>query len=252
MKPLTTIATLAAAALALAACTATATAQRDAPTTTQHNQDDRATLTVTGEATVSVAPDRAIVRLGAFAEAEDADEAQSQVNETVADITAAIRALEIEGVTIQTQNLSLAPRYGDRRDRSGDRQITGYRANLTIAVTVDTIDRAGDIVDAALDEGANTLQGISFTLRDDAEATRDALRQAVQDARTKAEAIAGALGQPLANLLEARETTAQPSRPIPMQGRAMMEMSSAAAPTPIETGELDVSASIQLTYRLTD
>ena len=213
-----------------------------------------ATVTVHGEGVVSVRPDRALVRFGAVAEDEEAGEAQSAVNEIVGRATEAVRDLEIEGTVIQTRGLSLSPRYerGDRGARAGGRTdpvIVGYRASLTIEVRVDEVERVGEVVDAALGEGANTLRGVSFMLRDDGEATGEALASAVVEARGKAERIASSLGVSLGGLVEVRERGAGVPGPRPMQRGVMMSMAE-GSPTPVEAGEQEVRASVVMTYRL--
>jgi len=210
------------------------------------------TVTVHGEGVVSVRPDRALVRFGAVAEDEDAGEAQSAVNEIVGRATEAVRDLEIEGTVVQTRGLSLSPRY--ERGRGGGRagedpEIVGYRASLTIEVRVDEVERVGEVVDAALGEGANTLQGVSFMLRDDGEATGEALASAVGEARGKAERIASALGVALGGLVEVRERGVGVPGPRPMQRGVMMSMAE-GSPTPVEAGEQEVRASVVMTYRL--
>lgn len=204
-------------------------------------------VTVSGEGTVSVKPDRATVSLGAWHQADTAIEAQSRVNAIIDEATKAIRELEIEGLMIQTSGLSLSPVYDYQRDR--EPRITGYRASINLSVRVDDIDRTGTVIDAAMKTGANQLQGVAFSLKDDSGARRDALRRAVEDARMKAETIADALGRPLVGLVEVQEQGV--SVPVISRGvESMRSMAADSAPTPIEAGEIEVSANLQITYNL--
>ncbi len=219
--------------------------------------DQRPIVTVSGEGIISLEPDRAIIRVGATAQAENADDAQSTVNETVAQITEDVRKLDIPGTIIQTRGLNLGPVYSrpDNRSRNANNEprITGYRASLTIELTIDDVPRAGDAIDAALAAGANQLQGITFTIADDSEAERRALKEAVTDARAKADAIAQALGNRVARLVEVTESGAQPWMPQPRKyGMERSMVAADRAPTPIEAGELEVRASVQMTFQLAD
>lgn len=207
------------------------------------------TVGVSGTGEVSVKPDRATVRIGASHQADTAIEAQSRVNEIIDEATKAIRALDIEGLVIQTSGLSLSAVYDYRRDQ--EPRIIGYRSSISLSVRIDDIDRTGRVIDAAMSTGANQLQGVEFSLQDDGEARREALKRAVHDARSKADAIADALGRSLVGLVEVREQGV--SVPVLRRGAEsgeMMRMSADAAPTPIEAGEISVRANVEITYSL--
>jgi len=204
-------------------------------------------VTVSGKGSVFVKPDRATVSLGAWHQAETAIAAQSRVNEIIDEATKAIRDLEIEDLMIQTSGLSLSPVYDYQRDR--EPRIIGYRASITLSVRIDEIDRTGTVIDAAMRTGANQLQGVTFSLKDDSGARRDALRRAVENARMKADTIADALGRPIVGLVEVQEQGV--SVPILSRGvESMRTMAADSAPTPIEAGEIEVSANLQITYNL--
>ena len=208
---------------------------------------DMPVVTVGGTGVVSVKPDRAMVRVGAWQQAETALEAQSRVNEIITKATEAIRGLDIEGMVIQTSGLSLSPVYDYQRNQ--EPRITGYRASITLSVRIDDIDRTGTVIDAAMNTGANQLQGVTFSLKDDSGARRDALRRAVEDARMKAGTIADALSLPLGDLVEVAEQGV--SVPVTQRGaESFRTMAADSAPTPIEAGEIRVTANIQITYNL--
>jgi uncharacterized protein len=208
---------------------------------------DMPVVTVGGSGSVSVKPDRATIRLGAWHQADTALEAQSRVNEIISKATEAIRELDIEGMVIQTSGLSLSPVYDYQRNQ--EPRITGYRASITLSVRIDDIDRTGTVIDAAMKTGANQLQGVAFSLKDDSGARRDALRKAVEDARMKAETIADALGRSIYALVEVQEQGV--SVPVMQRGaESFRAMAADSAPTPVEAGEIEVSANIQITYSL--
>jgi hypothetical protein len=236
--------------------------RRAQPRQQQQQQQDEPSadvpmVTVSGRGTVSVTPDRATVTLGAEFQDKEAVAAQSRVNETVAEMTEAVRDLDIEGLTVQTSAINLGPVYSFNRNRAGnrERQLEGYRASITVSVRIDQIERAGEVIDAAMKAGANEMRGINFSLKNDSDAMQNALREAVGEARRKAQTIAEATGMPLGDLLDVQEVgTVQPlvSRRASRGGDRMMPASAEMAPTPIEAGELQVNASVQITYRLGD
>lgn len=241
---------IAACLIAVGAIAVTAGAHDDHPVHQAHDRDrdNRPILTVTGQGTVAVAPDRAVVRVGATHQATEAGLAQGRVNAIVEETTDAIRDLDIEGLTIRTTGLSLMQRQlpGQGANARNTPEIQ-YRSSLTIEVRIDDVTRTGDVIDAALASGANQLQGVTFTLKDDADAERRALQAAVREARGKANAMATALGTRVERVVELRETSNAPFQPFPGGGMRTMQ---AVAPTPIESGELEINATVEITYRL--
>ncbi|MGH7213989.1 MAG: SIMPL domain-containing protein [Tepidisphaeraceae bacterium] len=210
-------------------------------------------LTVSGDAEVSVAPDRATVRLGAVGQAPTAAEAQNKVNEVVARAIDAIKDAGIDEKDIQTSGLSLQPVYtqpqrGEAMAPDFQPRIVAYRASNTVQVTVNDVAKVGDAIDAGVKSGANQLEGISFDLKDDAAQRREALAQAVQEARAKAEALATAAGVKLGAFLDISESGVQvfPHQMPMMAMRA--EMGHAA--TPVQPGQVRVHASVTLRYRI--
>lgn len=202
----------------------------------------------TGE--VKVAPDLAIVRLGVSAEGADAKKASAKAADLMSKVTAAVRNKGIPAERIATERIDLQPVWEQEED--GKRpKVVGYRATnvMRVEVALGTPPvgaKAGEVVDAAIGAGANELQGIEFTLRDDEPARLRALAQASTRARDRAEALAKALGAGLGRLLEATTGSAAVTPPpMPYMARSM-EMK--AADTPIAPGELTVQATVTVTY----
>lgn len=209
-------------------------------------------VTAAGTGQVSTDPDRAIVRLGMTAEAPEASAAQSQVNVTMQAILSAVKALGVQERAIRTEQLTLSPVYdtGSVQSRGGrtEPRIVGYSASNVVSVELDDIARIGDVVDAGIQAGANQLQGISFHARDDAAARSAALRLAVQDARAQADAMAAALGMRVIGLRElvAADAIVQPPQPY-AAARFSLE-----AATPIQPGQVEISARVMATFFLAD
>ncbi len=212
-------------------------------------REARPTISVSGTGQVAAMPDRAVVRLGAVAEAEDAKEAQSRLNAVMQKVLASIGKLGVRESAIRTEGLSLSPVYSNpvssaNREPQAPR-ISGYRASNVVSVQLDDLSRIGPVVDAGITAGANELQGVSFDLKDSATARNAALTAAVNDAREQADTIAGALGMRLDGLqtLVTNASFSGPPQPFAMARRAALEVS-----TPVQPGELDVSSNVTATY----
>jgi uncharacterized protein len=143
---------------------------------------------------------------------------------------------------------SLNPNY-DYHVSGGEPTVTGYTAMNVVQVTLDDLEKIGGVIDAAAQAGANHVQGIQFTLRDQDAARAQALREAAVRARAQADVLAAALGVKVVRVLSAEENSLG-FTPIvrPMAGRAAM--SSAAVATPVEAGTLDVAAEVTLSVEV--
>lgn len=241
MKPIATVLV----ALIVGACSVNprpATAQVPAPAT-----DVVPTLQVSASATVRRTPDVAVIQLAVESVAPTAREATAQNTAAMDEVLRAIRAQGVPDSNIRTQRLELQPQYRDRR--AGDPDIIGYRALNQVTVRLTDVTSTGAVVDAAVRAGANRVTGIHFEIADSQAAYHDALREAIAKARAEAEVVASALGQRLGEPL----TVSTGGHHVPMPQYRMesmvMDVARVAAP-PVEPGEIDVQATVSITWRL--
>jgi uncharacterized protein YggE len=215
-------------------------------------QDDNKAIpliTVQGDAELHVAPDLATVRLGVEAQEETAAAAQQRVNRAGNAIHEALRSAGVTPEAIQTTGLTLSPVYSHPGQRGGESRLTGYRARNVVLIRLHDVERVGPVLDAGLAAGANRVDGIDFSLEDDAELRRQALTQAVGVARAKAAAIAEAMGVSLAAVHSVQEGGVSV---IPYEApMARMEMMAAdQAATPVAAGQVSVNAQVTVQYRI--
>lgn len=222
----------------------------------QMDEADRSEIpavTVSGSGEVRVAPDEAVVRVGVLAEHEDAAETQDRANRIARGILDGVSELGVPEEAVQTSRLVLSPVYEQPRpqQRPAEPRIVAYRATNVVSVRLEDLTRIGPVIDAAIEAGANRVEGVDFRLRDDREARETALTRAVEEARGKAATIAAALGVELGPVLEAREGGVSIDVPRFAGGpRALMMEARAAEPTPVATGDITVSAQVTLRYRI--
>jgi len=210
------------------------------------------TISLAATGTVRRAPDQAVVSLAVETRAPTARQAAQQNAQKMDAVIKAIRAAGIPAERIQTEGYNLNPDYtfvNGGPGRPNEQRLVGYVADNTVRVVVDTIGRAGAVVDAAIAAGANRANGISYQLRDPDGARRDALRLAVAAARKDAEALAEAAGQTLGPLLQL-STGYQEPQPRPMFAVRAEMPAATAAPTPVEPGQLEITATVSAVYRL--
>jgi uncharacterized protein YggE len=152
---------------------------------------------------------------------------------------------------ISTTQYGLSPVY-EQRERGGPvaaPRITGYIASNAVRVELHAIDDVGGLIDAATSAGANRVDGLDFTLEERAAAQSDALQRAGADARRQAEATAASLGVKLGRVLSANVGGGPIVLPKSYP-RGMVAMAESHAPTPIEAGDVTVSATMQVTYEI--
>lgn len=210
------------------------------------------TITVKGTGEASARPDQAIVGLGTETQAPTAREAQAQNAAKTNGVIDALKAAGIPPETIQTTGIGLFPVREQRPPRPGqststESVIVGYRASASLRVKVPNVDQTGPVIDAAVQAGADEVQGIRFTLQDPSALRAEALRLAVQDARQWADALAGAAGVTITGV-EAIVESGATLPPQPVSIGAGAAPAAANAPTPVEPGQLTVHASVSVTF----
>lgn len=212
--------------------------------TAQHSGGEAPALKVTGEGRVSNKPDMAMISLGVTAEGETAAAALAANSAAISRVLDNLRAAGVSDQDMQTQGLSINPNW--KTDTKGGSAISGYIASNMVAVRVRALESLGTTLDAAVKDGANTLNGVEFSLQDPAPALAEARKRAVADARAKAELIAEAAGVKLGPIRAIIEGGGE-TPPIPLM-RMSADMSAGAVP--IAAGEMATEARVTILWDL--
>ena len=205
-------------------------------------EDMTRTISVTGTGTVEAAPDMATLMIGVTTQGTTAAEALSANSEATEAVIARLTSSGVEARDLQTSNLSINPNWTGYD--SSNPTISGYVASNMLTVRVRALDTTGAILDAAVADGANTLNGLTFGLADPDPAYNDARREAVEDARAKAELLAAAAGVKLGQVLSISDAGAM-TDPVPMYRDAV-----SASPVPVMGGELGLVANVSVTWEI--
>lgn len=218
-------------------------------------------ISVTGQGEASGKPDIAEVNAGVQTFAATVVEASRQNQAIVDRIFEALEEQGIEQKDMQTANYSIwAERdYGHSGARSGDRsgddreepRITGYRVSNMVHVKVRDIGAVGEVLAAVTDAGANSINGIQFGVDDTDALEARARKDAMADARSRAESLAELAGVELGEVLAISMASA-PGYPRPFAASRAMEMAAdAGAPVPgIAPGQQTVTVNIDVTYAI--
>ncbi|MGE5358819.1 MAG: SIMPL domain-containing protein [Bacteroidales bacterium] len=233
-------------ALALFACLPVVLHAAAADAQVAQTEVNAPAIVTSGEATVRRPADRASVDVSVETRAKSPREAQSQNAEVMSTVQKQLRAANLPADAIRTQSFTVEAEYDFT---NGRRVLRGFVARNSIEVRVDDLARLGEIVDRATNAGATAIGDVRFDLKDRRAAEQQALTQAVQDARARAEAMASAAGKSIQTIWRiSDERVGFPvPRPMPMSARAM---GAEAAPTPMAAGEIEIQAHVTLTALL--
>ncbi|MBT3346082.1 MAG: SIMPL domain-containing protein [Gemmatimonadetes bacterium] len=206
-------------------------------------------LRVQGQGVIQVRPDLATLQLGVEKRSPTVTQAMAQNNEAVASILQVLASAGIDEGDVLTTELNVH-RTVDRSPRRGseeqmEKEVFVVR-NL-VQARIRELDHLGNIIDAAINAGANEMRGLKFGLSDDREARDSAREAAVADARHRAEQLAQLLGVRLGRVLRISEQNSGGGRPEGM----MMRMADAGS-APISVGDLNFRAGVEVVFALKD
>lgn len=203
-----------------------------------------ARITVVGDGRAAAQPDMATLTLGVASRADSASLAMAQTSDRLAAIMQSLDAFGVEGRDVQTSALTMTPIYDNRSNGLNRLDAIGFEARNQVTLRLRDLNLLGDLLDAVLSDGANEMQGLQFALQDPEPLLAEARRNAVLDARRRAEQFAEAAGHRLGAVLTMTEAgSAQPAMEM-----AVMSMRSSAVP--IAEGDVEQAARITVVYAL--
>lgn len=220
---------------------------------------DESVLVVSGSGSVSMEAEQAGISLGVSLEGSDLTGLQQNVNDRVSAICKELIDAGLPEESISTNRIYINPVYNydavasfpAMSSSSNGSRISGYSIDNSLYIRTDEIDKLGEYIDAAFAAGANSFDSISFGLKDDRQANLKALELAVQNARRKAEVMAAAAGKELGEVIEIRESGTYSA--VNTAEKAVMYdtvSASAAAGTTVRASQVEINASVEITYEL--
>lgn len=222
---------LSAAPLVLALAVAAATL----PGSASSAAADPGGITVIGTASVESVPDRAELSFGVESQGASAKAALAANAAEMRKVIAAVKAAGGSGV--KTQAVSLSPRYNEKNE------VQGFTATNTVGATIADVAKAGALIDAAVNAGANQVYGPSLSSGDVTALYRKALTAAVANARASAQVLAAAANVSLGRVTAIVESGGAPS-PLPFAANKAQDLAS----TPVEPGTQQTTATVSVTF----
>jgi uncharacterized protein YggE len=204
-------------------------------------------IQVVGEGRSTAAPDMARVSLGVSQQAKTAGEAMGAMADGMDAVLGTLGTLGIAQVDIQTGQLMLEPAY-NYNTPDGNPVMTGFIATQIVDVNVRDIGLLGEVLDAVVEGGANRVNGVYFDVSDPQAVTDEARRDAVEDARARAELYADAAGLALGEIVSISESTVY-TPPMPMYD-ARGGAEAQAASVPVAPGQVSMMTNVTVTYAI--
>lgn len=201
-------------------------------------------ITVQGTGSVLAKPDTAEVLAGVVTMAEAASKALAANNAAAAKLFKVLAGFGVAQADIQTRSFSVSPQYDRRETGRLSRRIVGYRVVNQLSVMVRDLSRLGRLLDALVGDGANSLGGVRFSIEEPAPFGDRARKEAMADARRKAELYAAAAGVKVGRVLRIAELDIRTPQPGLLRATTAANM----AAVPVAPGEHEVSATVTVTY----
>ncbi len=203
-------------------------------------------ILVDGEGQVSAVPDMAVVHFGVSREAPEAAAAMRLASEAMTAVLASISEAGIAAEDVQTTRVGLDPQWSYSQDGTPPR-LTGYVASNDLSVAVRDLGGLGELLDTVVAEGANTMNGLAFSVADPSDLEDAARSAAVKDATRKAGTLAGAAGVTLGNILSISETVGG-AVPMPRFEAAMADR----AAVPVAAGQVEITVTVTAIFAIAD
>lgn len=223
------------------------------------NDNNAFELFVTGTATKKITPDKISITFGVETQEKTAQEAAKKNAEIMNAIINGLKELGVNANQISTSYYNIYPVYEHRKVEAcimiyppppecGEQILLGYRVTNTITVIVSASADAGEIIDTAVNAGANQVQGVSYYVSEEVQRQMndEMIGEAVLNAKMKAEKALAPLSMQIVGVKNLNLNDVY--YPIYRYDTVAFEAAGSAAPTPILPSEQQVSVSVSVTF----
>lgn len=217
-------------------------------------------ITVSGDAEVFAVPDIATFSVTVQEEAKEVKPAQDTATKKSNEIVAYLKAQGIDEKDIQTVDYSVYPQYDYTQSACregycppGRQVLRGYQVSMTLSVKVRETQKAGDLLTGVGSRGASQVSGLSFTIDDEDDLKAQARKEAIEEARGKAEVLAKQLGVSIVRVVGFSENGYYPPMPYAANGRGGAEdmaMQSKAIAPDLPVGQNKITSNVSVTYEI--
>jgi uncharacterized protein len=204
-------------------------------------------IRVTGDAVVTAKPERAQIDVGVLTQEKQSQNAATQSARQLDAVVAALHKLLGPDADIKPINYALNPDY-QYRPIGGKSSVGSYTALNVVRVTLDELDKVGQVIDTATQAGANHVESVRFTVKDPQVLHSQAVREAALKARASADALASALNLKITRIVSVEEAGDSPSAGADLSD--LRDPMAGPAPSPAQSSSFVVSANVTLTVEV--
>ena len=203
-------------------------------------------IRVTGDAVVTAKPDRVLIDVGVLTQEKQSQNAVTQNAKQLDSIVTALHKLLGADADIKTINYALNPDY-QYRPIGGKSSVSSYTALNVVRVTLDDLEKVGPVIDTATQAGANHVESVRYTVRDQQVLHSQAVREAALKARASADAIASALNLKIVRIVSVDDGG---DAPPPGPDASDLRDIGGPAPAPVQSSSFIAAANVTLTVEV--
>lgn len=201
------------------------------------------TVSVAGNAQVTLQPDVAYINFGTQNRGADVAAARDANSKLMGQVLAAIKAKGVDDKDVKTTNFSINPVYDE-----ANKKVTEYQIYNNIQVKVRNLEKLGEVMEAATAAGANTADGLYFDVEDREAAYNQALVKAIENAKMRAQTLAASAGTTIGAVVSVSQNGWFDPGPYPIYyDKVTYGMDSGV---PVSSGSMQVSAAVNITFEL--
>lgn len=202
-------------------------------------------VNVTGEGIVKVSPDGVDIRVRVETHGKEAQQVKAENDQSIDKVIKFLRTQGIDSKYVQTEYINLNKNY------DYNSKTYNYNANQTLTIQLKDLKMYEGVMTGLLNSGINRIDNVQFTSSKMESLRAEARIKAIQNAKEKATAYAGALGQTIGKAVQISEQGSAAPQPPMYKARMMsVEMDSSGGGETIAPGELTITTKIAVSFEL--
>ena len=220
------------------------------------NGEEKRIVSVSGTSSLAVEPNKAEIYIKITTLEKTAHDSKNRNSQVSSSATKALKKEGIKDADIETSQFLISPKYeyeetAEASSRKSRQILVGYKVTNVLKVTTQNLEKVGKLIDAAVDNGANDIERITFglTKQKENEIKKQVMIIASDDAKEKAVALITNLGASLGRIISISESSFF-YQPFEISSREALFEKAVAAETEIGPQKIDVSATVSLVYEI--
>ncbi|MBL7053892.1 SIMPL domain-containing protein [Patescibacteria group bacterium] len=205
------------------------------------------TIYIAGEGIVYAIPDTGLISISVITEKLTVELAMSENTAKMNKIISGIKKQRVKEKDIKTTKLNIYPKYNWEEKQ---RKLIGYEVRQTIKIKIRDLDKAGDIIQQATSNGANSISDLQFIIDNEDELKKQARTLAIKQAKAKAKEIGKELGVEIIRIVDFNESSTQPIMPMYRTKGLSYAMEDSTSVPQIETGENEIKVNVNITFEI--